>query len=246
ISGAAGIFANGTDLVSGSYTWCTSQALTLSVANGDSVQWFLDGDPIASQGTTLSISEGGSYEALVVDPTTFCISNVNTFFIDENTVPLPVIVENPDELSIQNPDAGLTYNWVDASGALISSGPIFNPESSGDYRVVAVDATGCPSDTTTATNIILTTIDKWQIVNSSFKLYPNPSKGTLYLEGFLPTTSQVDIRLMDMLGRTVHTLSHEVGQQFDLTIETPDHLKGVFILYVNTSYGPWQQKIVVE
>ncbi|MEL6697171.1 MAG: T9SS type A sorting domain-containing protein [Bacteroidota bacterium] len=240
------IVANGTDPVVGSYAWCTSQPLTLTVTNGDSVQWFLDGDPIMGQGNTLEVTSGGAYEVLVVDLNTFCISPMNAFFMDENTTPLPVILENPDELSVQNPSGNLNYNWIDASGTVVASGPTFNPESSGDYRVVAVDASGCPSDTTAATKIILTNIDRWDIVAQSFNLFPNPSQGLMHLKGFLPTTSQVDIRLMDMLGRTVFQTQREVSQQFDVEIQVPEQLKGVFILLADTPYGPWQQKVVIK
>jgi PKD repeat protein len=84
---------------------------------------------------------------------------------------------------------------------------------------------------------------------SDFTVYPNPNQGSFKAEFELIEKENVNIQLMDLLGKTIHELKYEElnsgFHQLDINLPT-DLTKGIYFLRITNSKGNKTTKLIIE
>jgi hypothetical protein len=82
----------------------------------------------------------------------------------------------------------------------------------------------------------------------SVKAYPNPVKEFLELDVFSPNPSEINMVIMDVSGKVMHTGPQEyIHEKTKVFIDTKDWRNGLYFLKINSHHGEQQNlKILVE
>jgi hypothetical protein len=100
---------------------------------------------------------------------------------------------------------------------------------------------GVPTSTGTSNVTGLSNND--EAVDASLNAYPNPSTGTLNVS--FQSGSAATVSLTDIVGNTAYTTSAVSGQN-QITVNTSNLTKGIYILSVTTDQGVASRKISVQ
>ncbi|MHA4894347.1 Ig-like domain-containing protein [Pedobacter sp. PWIIR3] len=196
IYGATVVYPNPTVASSGQNI-CSGSATTLTATanGGTTISWFAN----PTGGTALA--SGGSFTTPVLNSTTTYYIEVSKagcanlqrlpVTVTVTQVPAaPVLVNVPPicagsavTLAINNPVAGLTYNWYSAAngGTILGSGPTFTtPVLTANTTYYAEAASGsCTSATRTAVNVNISPIPDAPIVTSNSVVISSGQTATL-------------------------------------------------------------------
>ena len=100
-----------------------------------------------------------------------------------------------------------------------------------NYSVVVTDANGCEGED--SIHVVIVSVDPGISAgaNEGFELYPNPTKGDVFLRSLTPIMSEVTIRLIDLQGQilAVRTLDRFTEDQ---RIELDNFSKGIYFVEV--------------
>jgi hypothetical protein len=125
--------------------------------------------------------------------------------------PVPVITRTGDVLSTEAGHAA--YRWY-RDGVLIAgaAGPSLAVTENGVYTVELVNGFGCtsmsaPYDMVTALAGVDAAVDAWRI-----EAWPDPVQGDLTVRVRASAYARVDLRVVDVLGRTVHAVRALAGE----------------------------------
>ena len=91
---------------------------------------------------------------------------------------------------------------------------------------------------TASTNYLET--ENYELQNSKYSIYPNPSKGIIELKGVDSLVKQ--IKIYDNLGRLIKLLNGGSISNIDL-FELND---GIYYVYVETETGNWKKKLIIK
>lgn len=133
---------------------------------------------------------------------------------------------------------GYTYFWsTGASGATLSGlGP-------GTYYVTVADIYGCTAVDTAIINVI-TGVDYVQ-GEPWFNLFPNPTKGQVFVDYVIPDPGSLDFRVYNAVGQMVYDknviVAFEGRIEFDLEVLS----KGVYTVEMRAGSKRKFEKIVV-
>ena len=103
----------------------------------------------------------------------------------------------------------------------------------GTYLVIlsAVNGDGCSVTTTQEIVVSLATNTENQLLEASLNLYPNPTTGKLNIDlGVNYQNPLTEIRMVDLLGRTVRQLSTSQIQGSNFEVDMSDLNNGVYHL----------------
>lgn len=200
----------------------TATASAYSVCNGSPVT--LNASAISvtesSPNYTYSWSDGSSGASINVSPgvaTTYTVTVTNTAIGCSDTASVhisiggsavvPTISESNDQLISSQ---AISYQWY-LNGNIINgaTSQSYTPTANGSYTVSTVDASGCSA--TSASYIF--TITGVEIVSSTtVTLYPNPTEGIIYFNGF-NFDDQYTICIRDITGKILITesLTNEIN-----------------------------------
>ena len=128
---------------------CTGNNCTLSVSPvsaGVSYRWYLDGQEIAT-GPLYTANLPGTYR---LDATNVCGTVSDEVNLTDADIPLPEfrLPQTPAGCSLINTrlcaplEAGITYNWQNTAGQVLSSAICFTPTVAGSYRLEVRNACG--------------------------------------------------------------------------------------------------------
>ena len=139
-------------------------------------------------------------------------------------------VTTPEPILLDAGAGFASYQWQDE----ITDSQYYQVTGTGTYWVVVTDSRGCMASDTITVDFNTSTENLAKKVEVS--LYPNPANERLFIRhgNYLPA-SRVSLKLMDMTGRCVEELEHEliVGQDIHLPVQ---HLNpGIYFLKLN--YG---------
>ena len=82
--------------------------------------------------------------------------------------------------------------------------------------------------------------------STGFSLYPNPSKGSLYIQAPASLKGKHKVYVKDLLGRTIKEVTTLTDDQ-QLLLSTQDWKEGIYLIEVATENElSWSQKIVVQ
>lgn len=125
--------------------------------------------------------------------------------------PVPEFDQNTDDLTVSN-NNGYDVQWyMDGMAVDGATDDTYGFSESGDFYVTFTDANGCVSTSETITAIhsgINNTISEAYVS----ALYPNPANKEVYLSMEFLSTQDVELSIIDALGRTVAQEQH--GAQF--------------------------------
>lgn len=141
------------------------------------------------------------------------------------------------------------YLWVvDRVGKKTSigtnSGPSFDLQNDGTYKITMrahMSQTGCECLKTKTFVLNRANTAKLGMMKPTFK--PNPSNGTLYLEGLMPDNKEVKITLYNMAGQSVWsktTVSTE-----NMILNFPEVAQGVYTISVTHNQETSTERIVI-
>ncbi|MGK0389785.1 MAG: hypothetical protein ACI94Y_002530 [Maribacter sp.] len=128
--------------------------------------------------------------------------------------PAPEFAQDSDDLTVSN-DNGYDIQWyldgVAIDGATDATYTIIG---SGDYSATYIDANGCMSTSDEVTAIFSSIENTISEANVS-ALYPNPTNKAVYLSMEFLSTQDVELNIIDALGRTVFQENHNTqsGEQ---------------------------------
>jgi gliding motility-associated-like protein len=159
-------------VVSNAVSICSGQTAVLQVANpqaGITYNWYNAAGTAAGTGvsiTTAALTASTTYSVEAVNSTNCASATRTTVAVTVNPVPgargiannSTAICAGSTILTIQNPEAGVTYNWynVATGGSVIFSGISFTTPvltSNTIYYIEAVSASGCSTGTRTAATV---------------------------------------------------------------------------------------------
>ncbi len=140
-----------------------------------------------------------------------------------------------ETLTFTNASANATeYFWKFGDGTTSTEeNPMHVYTEEGTYLVIlsAVNGDGCSVTTTQEIVVSLSTNTEDQLLAASLNLYPNPTTGKLNISlGVDYQNPLTEIRMVDLLGRTVRQLSSSQIQGNNLVIDMTDLNNGVYHL----------------
>ena len=113
----------------------------------------------------------------------------------------------------------------------------------GTYIVTITDANGCSLvDSITVT--AFTAIDDIDVPITSFVVMPNPSNGYFTVKIELATYQEVDLRMTDVLGRTIYE-QHLEGQTWALPMDWDRLAAGTYLITIKTGTAYQTQKVII-
>lgn len=196
---------------------------TSSLGAGYSYQWIKDGDLLNDTNNSIVVNEKGNYQ-LKVTNSQGCIVTSNSSIVNTfSPVIMPVIAQSGSVLSVGS--IYDNYQWF-RNGKAISGATLASYLLSfdGNYEVEVSDKNGCKNKS-----------DIWKVqglsigesLNSSFKIYPNPSADFVFVQSQVP----VEIMLTDVTGRVL------IRQKNESRIDVTNFADGVYIIQIKDESG---------
>jgi hypothetical protein len=220
-----------------SQSFCPGEFASLSTNIYDSYQWFVDGNPIMNSNTPTFLTQvEGHFHVQITDGTCTLISDSG--YVEEHVPITPVISMGLGQLIATPGGSQLTnFQWylngVAIPGATDST--LMPIPGDGDYTVSAFDGT-C-TDTSAVFPLTLSVNDAK--ANFSFKLFPNPSQG----EVFINCAEAVSVTVMDNIGRIVN-INNTADKKHHLELR---HLsKGIYTIKLAGDKGSVYEKVILE
>ncbi|MBA3662703.1 MAG: T9SS type A sorting domain-containing protein [Bacteroidetes bacterium] len=231
---------NPTIFASGPQTFCAGGSVMLDASFGFSSYLWNTG----ATTQTISVTNSGVYNVSVTASNACSGSSANSATVTVNPLPpIPVITQSN---GIVTSSSSFGNQWfldsVIISGATLPSDTI---TQNGYYTVVVTDsATGCSSTSAPfyfgAVGIKETEENN---LNSTVKIYPNPSYGSFIVE-FSKPVSNIKINLINVLGQSVNFTEIKKSET-EMMIE--DVLPGAYIIEILTDIkNRYYKKIIVN
>jgi uncharacterized repeat protein (TIGR01451 family) len=138
------------------------------------------------------------------------------------------------------------YEWRLDGNKLENTSRSIYVNQTGSYTVSVTNSMGCISEESAAFSYVLTAIDHY--LSSLVTIYPNPSIGRFIISIPVSLGPDVEVSLVDAIGRTIHTSritvnpNEDYQQHIDLSsIET-----GVYVIKLQTSKGVIVKRLVKQ
>ncbi len=186
------------------------------------------GPPLGSDNDLL-----GDFNLAITGTGTYPFSNANVVgtvtigtqlnSVSLDTLPITVFADPPqgaltingNEVEVTNA-AGYDIQWY-LDGVLVSgaTSSTYSPSMSGACTVELTDpATGCSSLSAPIT-VVLSAVENALSEASVLSLFPNPANAKAFLDIQFESSQEVEIEIMDALGRTVsnQVYNNQIGQQ---------------------------------
>ena len=214
--------------VSGTSNGCSS-SLTLSVTVSTTPTINVSGTSaicignsanlLASGALSYTWNIGSNSPLITVNPTitsTYIVSGtgingcVGQVFKTVQVNPLPNVSVSsvdtllcPEQSAVLSANGAITYTWM--PGGLILNPVTVMPGVTTTYTCNGLDANGCENLAlfTVSVSLCETVQDRSKSIPSPFVLFPNPSKGKMYVKHNQKSSGQVEAVLIDLSGRVV-------------------------------------------
>ncbi len=223
--------------------------------NADSVLYFFgDGDSSSMASPSHTYADTGTY---VVQQIAFGFCGNDTSELSV-TITCNLAVASFDATVL--PDSnGVTVSFTStAAGAdsvkfdfgnnvTSTSDTTIDFQFTGEYTVTMVSFNLCGSDTTTQVLNLQNTSIAGALLESSVKLYPNPSDGEFFLSLSLQRQADLKVELLDARGRVV--LSEAVGQRMgavELKLNADELSEGLYLVKIQADEQSLIRKLRIE
>ncbi len=177
------------------------------------------------------IDTAGTYTARITNKT-FCRAWDTVKVIEHPLPQTPVVTRSGNW--IETKTNANQYRWY-FNGQLLEgeSNKTINPDTNGYYQVQLITEYGCESVLSDSFLVDFARIDRIDL-NTDFRIYPNPSVGTFYVEGIV---NDFKIEIFDMHGRLV--LQQQNNPRFRLNVA------GSYTVRIVTSEGAHSSIVAV-
>ncbi len=235
-------------LVADSLEFCTGGSVLL-YSNGmyDSYTW-----TGGSTNDSLTVTAGGTYTLDVLDA---CGSGSETVVIEENDVPAAdftwtnsyVTGQFTNATTLAGSNATYAWDFGDGSGTSSDENPSYVYSAAGTYYVTLTVTNACGTNTF-GDSVTLTTVGLEEIAGlGTIAVYPNPSNGIFQLDVNFNEAANLDIVVVDMLGKEVamkqiNAANGIHSDVIDLTTDAP----GVYFLKVISDNNTISTHVLVK
>ena len=218
----------------GQFLWTDSLNLNL--------QWYQNGNPILGA-TTDSVFAAVSGEYFVVSTIPEgCFSSSDTITVVVcDSLFTPSIFQSGGVLYTDT--TSYSIQWYQG-GILIpgATGQVLQNISDGDYFVQLTSYDGCVYVSNTIT-VDFTSINPSQI-DLRFNLYPNPTKGELFLR--FKAKKEFFVQVFDVMGRLVYQKKNKPNNKTDLYELNLKSLPGVYFVALSSEGQSSKQKVIIK
>ena len=222
------------------YDTCNGSILVTNSNGGGGLPFnyvWLDGnsDTINNTGLLDNVC-AGVYNLLTID---------NLGCIQDTTI----VLNGPDPLlaTVWIDSVGLvatsgfsSYQWYSGNGMLITgaTNPSFIPTSMGEYYVIVTDGNcGGISDTI---NYIINALDNF---NQKIRIYPNPTNGSLTINGINKISK---ISIIDGLGNQLLKVENNNNEPGARTLDLSSFAKGIYFIQIEQNEQIINYRIVLQ
>ncbi len=239
-------------------TICPNFETTISiqnVENGVNYQWFRSGKLLTQTGNSISTSLQGKYQVEAIS------NENNACNVVSNEIEINYFTNPPIYLRLSEDKKSLFLEDVNTSQAEIANvewyfngelkanlGTEFKitPTEKGYYSAKIINQNGCIIQTRTAyfsTQDIITGEENSK--TDVFKIYPNPSTGifTIHFETVL--LEDIEITILDGIGRKIYTTTFEKGNQ-DFKINLQKMPSGMYMIHFNKNNSTQSKQLIIE
>lgn len=199
-----------------------------------------------SSNDSIRVTASGKYWLKVTD--LYTCSYTDT--IEVNDVANPVISLRSDtticigDSVLLTPGSGFAaYSWNTTS----TSESIY-AKNAGQYEVTVTDDNGCKGSASMKLDTMTCINDGIENLKfNALQYYPVPAKDNLHLTFEASTPDHLDIKVVDITGKTVYAASNRVFVGVnELEIEVSELTAGTYFVWLNNSNGTASLKILVE
>jgi PKD repeat protein len=221
-----------------------------STNNPSAWQWLFPGaTPPSSQlqnPSNICYDTPGNYDVTLITSNTF--GNDTLTLTDYITVyptpPFPVITQNGDTLTCT---PASSYQWqfnsVDVAGATNQS---FVAMQTGNYTVIITDVNSCVNATTKYVDVTGLSDPSF---NTSITIFPNPNNGTITIEYFNASATDMYVSVTNALGQMIYSSEEKtVTQGWKKELSLGEVSNGIYYLQIsgeNGTAGFFTHKILV-
>jgi hypothetical protein len=211
-----------------------------TLVNGDQISVRLNSsltcaapNPATSAVLTMNIQPNPSFATSISGPTNVTSNQANVTY----TVPN---------------EAGMQYTWSVPPGATIISGQGTNSitvnfaTASGNVTLVQTNPLGQSTTIDLPINVGATTASRAAIEASLWSIYPNPSKGDLYIETSNASGKIVSIEILDAAGQVIQREEPQVMSSQALKFDTQVTKAGIYFVKIQLEDIQFLKKIIIE
>lgn len=244
VSAAADVYTD--FLVADSLWFCTGGSVDLSSSMmADTYTW--TGGSTAS---TLNVTAGGTYTLDIADA---CGSGSESVVVEEYSVPVAAFTSSTSFATavFTNTSTGggtTTYDWdFGDSNTSADMDPIHAYNNTISYLVTLTVTNECGSDTF-SDSVTLSTVGLDDLfLNGDVSVYPNPSKGEFTIDMTVLGSSDITIRVENMLGAIVYeNTSGTVQGTHSESISLGNAPAGMYFVRVLAGEQQLVKKIIIE
>jgi len=222
-------------------TFCEGDSVTLITTNyTDNLQWSRNGTMLPNEGSSLTVTAPGFYRVGYTTPAG-CTSISPAVEVTVNPLPAaPVFVHANNLISIVDPNAlpaSYSLQWFKDGVEITNETDLtYCTKEGGLYTAVVTDLmTGCSNsysfETTYNPDIVDCTVGVKELQLADFRLFPNPAKDWVQVEFTLQSKSQVQLDIVDVLGRLQFSrLLDGATNNFVERLQLNDLPKGLYLL----------------
>ena len=153
-----------------------------------------------------------------------------------------IIIENDIEIMVTGGSA--PYNYSIDGGQAFSNSQFFTDLDIGEYIVFVEDANGCVIETTVViTSVSTSSIDHRLILD----LAPNPTSDITYLSVNNLAHQEINISLIDILGRTIKTYENSsiLGSN-KIALDVSEIVSGTYLIRLDVDGQVAVRKLIIE
>ncbi|MFN8416894.1 MAG: T9SS type A sorting domain-containing protein [Cytophagaceae bacterium] len=211
-----------------------------TLANGDQISVRMNSsmscaapNPATSAVLTMSIQPNPSFATSISGPTNVTSNQSNVTY----TVPA---------------GSGMQYTWSVPPGATIVSGQGTNSitvnfgTASGNVTLVQTNPLGQSTTIDLPINVGATTASKAAIEASLWTIYPNPSKGDLYIENNNASGEIISVEILDVAGQVIQREEPQVMSSQALKLNAQVTKAGIYFVKIQLEEVQFLKKIIIE
>lgn len=139
--------------------WCVGDSILLQGQGGSVCDWFLNGNQLPQTGTSIWITQPGTYQVVMVDQNGCMGASAQ---VTVSYLPPPVAVlfpSGPDTVCqgdsvVMTASGGIAYNWIRNGAAFPGAFNVATANQTGNYQVIVTDQNGC-QDTSSTFDLIV-------------------------------------------------------------------------------------------
>ncbi|MBI3236080.1 MAG: T9SS type A sorting domain-containing protein [Bacteroidetes bacterium] len=222
---------------------CYGESTKLNATGTGKFLWWNDATKLADTAASVTVTNGGVYQAILIDSATGCTDSSNILQIDVMAQLAKPTISLAGAGKVVGNIKGKNYKWK-YNGSINTSydGKDTVTGPSGYYQYSYQDTNGCwspYSDSTSNSGI-------WSLKNSyQVSLQPNPSNGLFSLMIQNNNHERFKIQVIDMKGVIVESFNAQ-GKDLNLPINLTSYSNGIYTILISGENGSSVLKSVIS